>query len=123
MIGMLKDFAAKEEIIACDQAIIEFPAAFYNPKFSSGTMSPLSAVSGAAFALLNDFEQDPRAEMVYPTVWNSRRNKVKTRDIIYQLVGEPENWKFDHPIKNKNMFEHVVDAIGMAYYVLERDYL
>lgn len=109
----------------CDQAVVEFPAAFYNPKFSSGTLSPLSAIAGAAYSFLNDFEDNPKAEMVYPTVWNHRKKKEKTTDIITQLVGSPETWEFDKTVKNPTpkMFEHIIDAVGMAYYVLERDYL
>lgn len=123
MIGLIKEFSEKEEIVACDQAVVEFPAAFYNPKFSTGTLSPLSAISGAAYSFLNDFEKEPRAEMIYPTVWNKARNKRKTKDIIEELVGDQAHWQFDQAVKNPNMYEHVIDALGMAYYILERDYL
>lgn len=86
-------------------------------------MSPLSAIAGAAYSFLNDFEENPKAEMVYPTVWNHRTKKQKTSEIISELVGSPETWQFDQKVKNPKMYEHVIDAVGMAYYVLERDYL
>ncbi len=123
MISEIKKFCERPGILDCDHAIIEFPAAFYNPKFSAGTMSPLSGIAGAAFTLLNDFEEIPRAELVYPTVWNKRKNKQKTSEIITQLVGDVVDWHFDHPVTNPKLFEHVIDAVGMCYYVLERDLL
>lgn len=123
MINEIKKFCERPGIMDCDHAIIEFPAAFYNPKFSAGTMSPLSGIAGAAYTLLNDFEDNPKAELVYPTVWNKRKNKQKTSQIITQLVGEVADWHFDEPVKNPKLFEHVIDAVGMCYYVLERDLL
>lgn len=126
MINLVKEFSLKEEIREADRVVVEFPAAYYNPKFSAGTMSPLSGVAGAAYAFLNNCDEDPsfnRAEFVYPAVWNRRKNKTNTRALVESLVGDNTNWEFDQVIKNPKMYEHVIDAVGMAYYVFERDFL
>jgi hypothetical protein len=124
MINLVRQTLTKPEISCCDKAVVEFPAAFFSKTFSAGSMTPLSAISGASYSFLRNFEDEKsKVELIYPTVWNKRRKKDKTAELIQEIFGTWDTWKFDKSIKNPKLAEHVIDALGMCYHILERDYL
>jgi len=94
MIKSLKNIAKRECFIDCAKIVVEFPAAFFNPKFSMGAITPVAAISGACMAL---FENDahPRIFPVYPAVWNGGKKKDKMAILIQDLIGSTTEWEYD----------------------------
>jgi len=115
MIKSLKEIAKRECFKDCAKIVVEFPAAFFNPKFSMGAITPVAAISGACMAL---FENDahPRIFPVYPAVWNGGKKKDKMAILIQDLIGLTSEWEYDEKPTREVDFEHVIDAIGMAYW-------
>lgn len=107
--------------IDCAHVVVEFPAAFYNPKFSSGAITPVAGISGACMVLFQN-EEKKRVLPVYPSVWNGGKKKKTTAKLIEEIIGDPSEWEYDdNPTKTAD-FEHIIDAVGMAYWLMQRDY-
>lgn len=121
MIEAMREVSLRECFSECVRVVVEFPAAFYNPKFSSGALTPLAAVSGACMAMFQN-ESKNKVLPVYPTVWNGGKKKEKMAVLIQQLVGEYSDWEFDDLPTRKGDFEHVIDAVGMAYWLSDKEY-
>jgi Holliday junction resolvasome RuvABC endonuclease subunit len=121
MIESLRKVSERESFEDCAKVVIEFPAAFYNPKFSAGSLTPLAAVSGACMAMFQNDNKD-RIVPVYPVTWNGGKKKEKMSQLIQTLIGDYSEWEFDELPKREADFEHVIDAIGMSYWLLDKDY-
>lgn len=121
MIEALKKVSERECFKDCEKIVVEFPAAFYNPKFSSSAITPLAAVSGACMTMFQNTEFS-RIIPVYPNVWNGGKKKEKMAALIQELIGETAEWEFDDKPKREADFEHVIDAIGMAYWLCDKEY-
>lgn len=123
MIHNVNQFAEALDPDSFDYAVIEFPAAIYNPNFSMGGMIPLAAVAGAIYSNFRKLFPDKETIMVYPAVWNSRRKKDKTAKIIQEIFGDIKEWGFTEQIKAESLYEHIIDAAAMAYWYLEKNFL
>lgn len=117
----MRDIAQRECFDQCSRVVVEFPASFYNPKFSGGALTPVAAVSGACMVLFQN-EGKEKVLPVYPTVWNGGKKKVKTAAIIMDAIGNPKEWEFDDNPTREADFEHIIDGVGMAYWLMQRDY-
>lgn len=84
-------------------------------------MTPLAAVSGASMVLFQNPEKN-RIVPAYPGMWNGCKKKETTSKLIQGILGDVQEWEFDDNPKNEKDFEHAIDAIGMAYWLMERDY-
>lgn len=119
----------------CDNVVIEFPAAIYPisqkpgmskeqikycqiKSFSAGSIPPVAGVAGACIAA---FQDNDRVIPVYPSQWNRTRKKEETKNILIEYLGNPEDWQWDFKCIAKN-HEHVFDALGMAFWILEEYY-
>jgi hypothetical protein len=121
MLEGMKEISKRACFLDCHKVVVEFPAVFYNPKFSGGAITPVAGVSGACMIL---FQHDDTTKVlpVYPTVWNGGKKKKTTAKLIEQIIGAPEEWQYDdNPTKTAD-FEHIIDAVGMAYWLMQRDY-
>jgi len=121
MIEAMREVSLRDCFSHCVQVVVEFPAAFYNPKFSSGALTPLAAVSGACMSLFQD-DSKKKVLPVYPTVWNGGKKKEKMSELIQQLIGSYSEWEFDDTPTRQADFEHVIDAVGMAYWLADKEY-
>lgn len=121
MIEKMREVSLRECFSQCEKIVVEFPAAFYNPKFSSGALTPLAAVSGACMSLFQD-ESKNKVLPVYPTVWNGGKKKEKMSELIQELIGAYSEWEFDDTPTREADFEHVIDAVGMAYWLSDKEY-
>lgn len=121
MIDQVRSISNRECFLQCKKIVVEFPASFYNPKFSSGSLTPVAAISGAAISLFQN-DDNSRVIPVYPTVWNGGKKKEKTAELIQELIGIPSDWHFDDVPTRQSDFEHVIDAIGMAYWYSDKEY-
>ena len=121
MIEQMREVAKRECFVDCSHVVVEFPATFYNPKFSGGAITPVAAISGACMTLFQD-ETNKKILPVYPSVWNGRKKKATTAGRIKDLLGEPKEWDYDDNPTREADFEHVIDAVGMAYWLAARDY-
>jgi hypothetical protein len=82
---------------------------------------PVAGIGGAASVLFNNEKKD-KVILAYPTQWNGRKKKATTAQIIIDTLGKPTEWEFDDIPKREVDFEHVIDAAGMAYWLMERDF-
>jgi hypothetical protein len=121
MIKALRDISKRDCFKDCLKVAVEFPAAFYNPKFSSGSLSPLAAISGACMTLFQD-ETNEKIVPVYPAVWNGGKKKEVMAELIQDLIGGHSEWQFDNLPSRAADFEHVIDAVGMAYWLCDKEY-
>ena len=121
MIENMKEVAKRECFEDCNHVVVEFPAAFYNPKFSGGAITPVAAISGACMVLFQD-DTNKKILPVYPTVWNGGKKKATTLKRIADIMGDPKEWEYDDIPTREADFEHIIDAIGMAYWLTARDY-
>lgn len=117
----MTEVSKRECFLDCVRVVVEFPAAFYNPKFSSGAITPVAGIAGACMVLFQNEEKN-RVLPVYPVVWNGGKKKKTTAKLIENIIGSPEEWHYDdNPTKSVD-FEHIIDAIGMGYWLMQRDY-
>lgn len=121
MTAQIEQVSERECFKACNKILIEFPAAIYGGKFSGGALMPVAGIGGAASVLFNNEKKD-KVILAYPTQWNGRKKKATTAKMITDTLGQPTEWEFDDIPKREVDFEHVIDAAGMAYWLMERDY-
>lgn len=121
MIEKMREVSERDCFSQCVKVVVEFPAAVYNPKFSSGALTPLAGVAGACVAMFQN-EDENKIFPVYPTVWNGGKKKEKMSELIQQLIGVYSEWEFDDMPTRAGDFEHVIDAVGMAYWLSDKDY-
>jgi hypothetical protein len=79
---------------------------------------PVAVVAGIVVASF-DIE---RLVLVAPSEWNKTRKKEKTHEMLEVKYGNPENWGYIYPPKNKKHLEHIFDAVGMASWYIEKTY-
>lgn len=103
----------------CDNYIIEVPAAIFNKNFSAGSLIPVAVVSGFLLGLFHNQNVTP----VYPVVWNQRRKKEVTRANTEEVLGDCDTWKYLEKIPAKGQMEHVVDAVSIALWFFEKNYM
>ena len=121
MIEELRKISKQDCFEDCERVVVEFPAAFYNPKFSSGNLTPVAAISGACMAMFQDATLK-KVLPVYPSSWNGGKRKDAIAKVVQELIGTPDEWDFDQKPKRESDLEHVIDAIGMAYWLAELEY-
>jgi hypothetical protein len=121
MISELRKVAARPPFLACEKIAVEFPAAFYNPKFSSGALTPLAAISGACMCLFQD-KTEKKVLPVYPSTWNGGKRKEQVAVLVGELIGTPDEWEYDNKPTREADFEHIIDAVGIAYWLTEREH-
>ena len=119
MIEKIEELSLNEFIGDCDKIVIEMPAAVYSAKFSSGALLPVAAVAGGSFSIFDSEKLVP----VYPSVWNQRMKKEKTKAITESILGETDTWTYDYKPKAKPQFEHIVDGISMALWYMKLNYI
>jgi hypothetical protein len=135
MIEAMIAISKRDEWEYCDNVLVEFPAAIYNSpiknnmsdseirrntirSFSAGAIPPVAGVAGAC---IGAFQRDDRVIPIYPTVWNRARKKVDTKNILLEYLGSPKDWHWDFPCPSSSE-EHVFDALGMCFWMLEEHY-
>lgn len=120
MIEMLTDLSESEWIAEAHHVIVESPppTRSFSASFQAGAMIGVAHIAGAAAALMNI----NRVKMVQPVVWNRAKKKEYTQKRIQQILGDFTTWEYDTKVKDKYI-EHVIDAVGMAYWFLNETYL
>ncbi len=121
MIDSMREISQRKCFDECSRIVVEFPAAFYSAKFSGGSMTPVAAISGACMVLFQNNTSD-RIVPLYPAVWNGGKKKVSSTKIIQELIGSTSEWEYDDLPRKESDYEHIIDAVGMSYYLMKRDY-
>lgn len=103
----------------CDSVVVEVPAAIYSKNFSSGSLIPVGVIAGILMGTLQDSNVIP----VYPSVWNSSKKKDVTRREVESVLGPYNEWNYDVVPTAKPQFEHIIDAISMAFWYLKSFYM
>jgi hypothetical protein len=119
MRNLINEISCRECFDSCDHIIVEIPAAIYSKNFSSGAMIPVSVVAGCIIQAFDSEKVIP----VYPRIWNKSRKKEKTKEFIEELVGPVDDWNYDDMPKAKSQLEHIIDAVGMACWYTDLNYL
>lgn len=123
MIQAIKQLRDIEAYTTCDHYVIETPASvFQQMKVNSAAVIVVANIAGAATAIFSN-DGMTNTSMPYPQQWNKSKAKSSTREQIESLVGPFEEWDFEIPPKREKEFEHIVDAVGMAYWHLETSVL
>jgi len=86
--------------------------------FSAGAIPPVAGIAGACILAFQDRD---RVVPVYPSKWNRGRKKDDTKNIIMEYLGCPDDWQWDFKFP-ANHHEHVFDALGMSFWLLEEYY-
>lgn len=114
----LEEITKRECFEACDNVIVEMPAAVYFNKFSSGALLPVAAVAGSLFSMIDHKQLIP----VYPSVWNRGKKKEATTAMTESILGDYSDWLYDDIPKAKPQFEHIIDAVSMALWYIKLNY-
>lgn len=110
-----------------DHTVIESPAAaYFATGFSSSGLIPVAHIAGAAAVIFgsedNKFLTD-KITLVRPTEWNKARKKEKTAEKMVEILGPVDEWAFCKRPKTDSKLEHLIDAIAMAFWYLEKEHL
>lgn len=115
----MEEVCSRECFSQCSDQVIEIPAAIYSKGFSAGGLLPTAVIGGCALSMFDKEKIVP----VYPSVWNGGKKKAKTMQIIEDDLGNSTTWHYDDPPKRDSFYEHIYDAVGMAYWLLKKKYL
>ena len=98
-----------------DKVVIEIPRSAFGGKFQSWALIPVGVVAGLVMGF---FEVD-NIVLCNPSEWNKCKKKEKTQQEMESIFGSVDNWGFVYEPKNQKHREHIIDAIGMAYWHLK----
>lgn len=116
---------SQEEIFQdCYRFIIESPAAIYYSGMSSGGLIPVAHIAGACATIfrLRNNQVNHDVTMVRPVEWNKSKKKIKTEQRLVDLFGPVPNWDYHSKPRTESKLEHVVDAIGMAFWFMQEHF-
>lgn len=116
----------REEIKSCDKFIVESPAAIYYSGMSSGGLIPVAHIAGACATILclnktGSFDRET-IKLVRPVEWNRSKKKAKTEQRLVELFGPVDEWDYHKKPKTASKLEHIVDAIGMAFWFMQEHF-
>lgn len=116
---MLRQIAdLKEGFSDVDDVVVEFPMYFFNASFANSSLLSVAGIAGGAAII---FGID-KTLLVTPSEWNQRKKKEVTHKKITATLGDIEEWNFlKKPAKGS--FEHVLDAAGIALWLINIKYL
>jgi hypothetical protein len=118
MIGLVKGLLEEEWAQTCKHVVIESPLKAFWAGYQAGALIGVAHIAGAAAA----YASLERVTLVYPGDWNGRQKKEKTQLRIQDMFGDCDTWDFETKV-NEADYEHVIDAVGMCYWLLETLYL
>lgn len=118
MQSKVEEISERECFIDCDHILIEIPAAIYSKTFSSGALIPMAVVAGGILTMFKKEKIVP----IYPVIWNQGRGKKKVLKNTEEHLGSHEEWLYDDVPRGKGQYEHIVDAISMAFWYLKLNY-
>lgn len=119
MLGKIEDIASEPVYLDAKDVIVESPVMPFNAKFQASSMISVAHIAGGAAVL---FGHD-RVKLYRPTEWNRARKKEKTHFITQQILGPWETWNWVIAAKRKDHIEHVLDAVSMALWYLQENYV
>lgn len=119
MIDMMSIESKKDCYREVQTVLIESPAIMFNKDWAMGTISSIAHISGAAVAIFGI----EKAFLFRPHEWNKSRKKEITYNNIIAFFGHHSNWHFENKLKSEKRLEHVVDAIGIAFWWIRNNYI
>lgn len=100
-----------------DKLSVEVPRASFGA-IQAWALIPIGVVAGLVMGF---FDVDDIA-LCSPAEWNRAKKKDKTHAELQKELGDVESWGFYHKPKNAKDHEHILDAIGIARWLLKRDH-
>lgn len=119
MLEMLEFAASEPQYAEAPHVVVESPVMPFYAKFQGSSMIMVAHIAGGATAL---FGID-RTTMYRPSEWNKTKKKEKTHSITQELLGSWDTWNWSKVAKRKDQVEHVLDAVSMALYHLQKVYI
>lgn len=119
MLNRIENIASEPIYLEADHVIVESPIMPFNAKFQASSMISVAHIAGGAASM---FGLD-RVKLFRPTEWNKARKKEKTHFVTQQVLGTWETWSWVLAAKRKDHIEHVLDAVSMALWYLQENYL
>lgn len=116
-LNRIEEIASEPCYSDASKVVIESPPNVFNPKFPVINFIQCAHIVGGAASL---FGLD-RSMFCAPIQWN-KKNKEKTHKECLKILGEVESWHFkEKPFKTT--LEHMVDAVCIAYWHLNEEYI
>lgn len=119
MLQMVEDVASNPDFADAPHVVVESPVMPFYAKFQGSSMISVAHIAGGAAAL---FGLD-RVTMYRPSEWNKTKKKEKTHAVTQEVLGSWDTWGWDKVAKRKDQVEHVLDAVSMALYHLQKEYI
>lgn len=119
MLQGIEDLAGDAEFLDSEHVIVESPVMPFHNKFQGSSMISVAHIAGGAAAL---FGID-RVKLYRPTEWNRAKKKEKTHFITQQVLGPWETWTWRVAAKRKDHIEHVLDAVSMAFWYIQENFI
>lgn len=119
MIDMMSEESKKDCYREAQTVLIESPPIMFNKEWGMGTISSIAHISGAAVPIFGV----EKAFLFRPNEWNKSRKKEVTHKNITSFFGDHSNWHFENKIKSEKRLEHVIDAIGLAFWWIRNNYI
>lgn len=115
----LKELFATNVFDDVDKVVIEIPRSSFGGKFQSWALIPIGVVGGLVMGF---FEVD-KLILCTPSEWNRCKKKEKTHAELEGKYGSPDDWHFIYEPTNKVHREHILDAVGIASWHLNSEYI
>lgn len=119
MLEKIENVASEPDYSEAQDVIVESPVMPFHAKFQASSMISVAHIAGGAAAL---FGVD-RVKLYRPTEWNRAKKKEKTHFLTQQILGPWETWTWKIAAKRKDHIEHVLDAVSMALWYLQENYI
>lgn len=119
MLAKIEDVASEPEYAEAEDVIVESPIMPFNVKFQASSMISVAHIAGGAAVL---FGID-RVRLFRPTEWNRARKKEQTHFVTQAALGAWDTWQWRVAARRKDQVEHVLDAVSMALWYLQRKYI
>lgn len=101
-----------------NKCVVEVPRASFGA-IQAWALIPVGVVAGFC---MSHFETEDIV-LCSPSEWNKAKKKEKTHALLQKELGDKSTWKYHIEPKNEKHKEHILDAIGIAYWHLKQEYI
>ncbi len=119
MLNRLEKVAQTPEMQESDIATIESPVVPFNLGFQASSMISVAHIAGGASALFGI----EKTKLYRPSEWNRSKKKEVTHALVQQALGSWQTWGWSVVARRKDHIEHVLDAVSMAYYHIQKNFV
>lgn len=111
--------SADTGFIDVPHVIVESPVMPFYANFQASSMISVGHIAGGCAALFGC----ERVKLFRPSAWNHSQKKEKTHRLTQAILGPWDTWQWSVAVKRKEQIEHVLDAVSMALWYLQDNFL